>query len=128
MNIMDTFSGVSVDDAAKAKEYYSNILGFELADETMGMHFKLPGGGKLFVYEKPDHQAATYTALNLVVENIDQAVDELSQKGVKFDHYDNMPVQQEENGVMRGQPGMGPSIAWFKDPAGNVLALIEGDK
>src|SRR5258706_15393306 len=114
------FAGISVDDQAKAKEFYSGKLGLELAGETMGLRFKLPGGGQIFIYPKEDHKPATYTALNFVVTDIDAAVDELSSRGVKFEHIDGAP--QDAKGIARGKKAkMGPDIAWFKDPAGNFL-------
>lgn len=119
-------SSLSVNDQEKAKDFYTQVLGLSLEDESMGLKFALPGGGKLFIYPKEDHQPATYTALNFIVENIDDAVDELTNSGVKFERYNNMPVQQDEKGIMRGQTsGQGPDIAWFKDPAGNILSLIQ---
>jgi hypothetical protein len=105
------------------------MLGLELADEHMGLRFKLPGGGTVFIYERPGHQPATFTILNFVVEDIDAAVDELTGKGVSFEHYPDMPAVQDEKGIMRSSdPSMGPSIAWFKDPAGNILSLIQTDR
>jgi len=118
------FSGFSVDNLAEAKKFYTETLGLELLDEEMGLQLKLPDGGLVFVYDKPDHQPATYTMLNLVVEDIDAAVKELEKLGVKFEHYEGTP--QDPNGVARGkQHNMGPDIAWFKDPAGNILAVLE---
>jgi catechol 2,3-dioxygenase-like lactoylglutathione lyase family enzyme len=123
------FSGFSVDDEAKAKEFYTKTLGLELEDDKMGLQFKLPGGGSLFVYPKEDHQPAAYTMLNLVVANIDDAVDELSEQGVEFEHYDNMPFKQDKKGIARGlSAGQGPDIAWFKDPAGNILSVLQDTK
>ncbi|MCW1908343.1 MAG: VOC family protein [Candidatus Saccharibacteria bacterium] len=120
------FSGFSVDDGQKAKEFYTNTLGLQLADETMGLMFSLPDGGSVFIYEKDDHQAATYTVLNFVVDDIDASVDVLTQNGVTFERYDDMPGAQDEKGIIRGGgDNPGPSIAWFKDPAGNILALIQ---
>ncbi|MBX4190724.1 VOC family protein [Candidatus Saccharibacteria bacterium] len=120
------FSGLSVDDQAKAKDFYTKILGLELSDESMGLNFKLPGGGGLFIYPKDDHQPATYTALNFVVTDIDAAVDTLISAGVKFEHYDNMPAKPDEKGIMRGRAAnQGPDIAWFKDPAGNILSVLQ---
>jgi catechol 2,3-dioxygenase-like lactoylglutathione lyase family enzyme len=120
------FAGISVDDVAKAKEFYTKTLGLELSDEKMGLQLKLPGGGELFVYDKADHQAATYTCLNLIVGNIDDAVDVLASAGVKFEHYDNMPFKQDDKAIARGlAANMGPDIAWFKDPAGNILAVMQ---
>jgi catechol 2,3-dioxygenase-like lactoylglutathione lyase family enzyme len=120
------FAGISVNDLAAAKEFYAKALGLELADEKMGLDFELPGGGGLFIYDKPDHQPATFTCLNFVVGNIDEAVDALVSAGVKFEHYDNMPAKQDEKGVLRGlAANQGPDIAWFKDPAGNILAVLQ---
>lgn len=120
------FSGFSVDDLDKAKQFYTEVLGLELEDETMGLQLKLPNGGALFVYPKPDHQPASFTILNFVVENIDEAVDELAAQGVSFEHYDNMPGGQDEKGIARGlSANQGPDIAWFKDSAGNILSVLQ---
>lgn len=127
-NAVSTFSGISTDNLNEAKEFYENILGLKLASEEMGLQFDLPGGASLFIYEKPDHQAATYTALNFVVSNIDEAVADLKDKGVAFEKYDWGPDSgsTDENDIMRGKAAnMGPDIAWFKDPAGNFLAILE---
>lgn len=121
------FSGFSVNNAAKAKTFYTETLGLKLADEEMGLEFELPGGGKMFVYEKPDHQPATFTILNFVVDDIDGAVDELRSKGITFEHYDNEWIKTDEKGIARSpSPDKGPNIAWFKDPAGNILSVLEG--
>lgn len=123
--IQDAFSGFSVDDLAKAKQFYSETLGFHLTGEEMGLQYDLPGGGGLFIYEKPDHQPATYTMLNLVVADVEAAVDELVSRGVQFEHYDQGQMKTDEKGIARGkEAGMGPDIAWFKDPAGNILAVL----
>jgi len=120
------FSGLSVDSLDKAREFYTQILGLTLEDETMGLQFRLPTGGALFIYLKNDHHPATFTVLNFVVENIDDAVDELIRQGVSFERYDAMPVHQDDKGVLRGlSVGQGPDIAWFKDPAGNILAVLQ---
>lgn len=123
---LTTFSGLSVDDIKKAKEFYVDTLALELIDESMGLQLRLPGGAELFIYEKLDHQPASYTALNFVVEDINEAIDHLAgHHKLIFERYDNLPAQQDERGVLRGKSaGMGPDIAWFKDPAGNTLALI----
>lgn len=121
------FSGFSVDDASKAKGFYTNVLGLELIDESMGLRFKLPEGGEVFVYEKQSHKPATFTILNFVVEDIDATVDELAANGVVFERYDTMPAAQDEKGIMRSAgANTGPSIAWLKDPAGNILSIIQG--
>jgi catechol 2,3-dioxygenase-like lactoylglutathione lyase family enzyme len=120
------FSGFSVDDLAKAKDFYTKTLGLEPGDETMGLELKLPGGGAVFVYSKKDHQPATFTILNFVVEDIDKAVDQVVSSGVKFEIYDNMPAKQDEKGILRGRAAnQGPDIAWFKDPAGNILSVLQ---
>ena len=123
-----SFSGMSVDDLEKAKEFYVGTLGLELTNEKMGLEFKLPGGGELFIYDKEDHQPATFTVLNLVVADIDQAIDELSGKGIKFEQYDlGNGAKTDEKGVLRGLSAqMGPDIAWFKDPADNILSVLQG--
>ncbi len=131
MHINAAFSGFSVNDIEKAKDFYVRILGFDLASESMGLQFRLPFGGKLFVYAKPDHKPASYTVLNLVVPDIDDAVDELTVKGVAFERYPNLfpGGEQDEKGIMRSTDPItdGPSIAWFTDPAGNVLAILQDD-
>lgn len=119
------FSGCSVNDIAKAKEFYTETLGLVVEDETMGLRLGLPGGGTLFLYEKGDHQPATYTMLNFVVDVIDTAVDALTAKGVQFEHYEG-ELQTDEKGIARGAAiGRGPDIAWFKDPAGNIIAVLQ---
>ena len=126
------FSGISVNDIEKAKDFYTRVLGLDLSSEAMGLHFRMPFGGALFIYEKSDHQPATYTALNFVVEDIDAAVDELAEKGVSFEVYDNLfsGAEQDEKGILRSPDPIkyGPSIAWFKDPAGNTIAILQDDK
>jgi catechol 2,3-dioxygenase-like lactoylglutathione lyase family enzyme len=118
------FSGFSVDDLDKAKAFYGETLGLKLTDDFGGMRIALPNGAEAWAYVKPDHQPASYTMLNFIVDNIDQAVDELVGRGVTFEKYDGM--HQDEKGIARGkEQGKGPNIAWFTDPAGNILALIE---
>ena len=120
-----TFSGFSVDDSKAAVEFYSEKLGLEIADNGMGLELKLRDGNPVFIYEKPDHVPATFTILNFVVDDIDATVDELTAKGVVFERYDNMPAQQDEKGILRGKAAnQGPDIAWFKDPAGNILSVL----
>jgi catechol 2,3-dioxygenase-like lactoylglutathione lyase family enzyme len=113
-----------VNNLAAAKEFYTQKLGLHLEDETMGLRFRLPGGGQVFVYEKKDHQPATFTILNFVVSDIDVAVEELSSRGIAFERYPG--AAQDERGIARGrQANMGPDIAWFKDPDGNILAVLQ---
>lgn len=120
------FSGFSVNDLATTRAFYSNVLGLKVDDDNgMGLKINLPGGGAVFVYQKDDHQPATFTILNFQVKNIDEAVDELTQSGVIFEHYEGA-IKTDEKGVARGRSaGMGPDIAWFKDPAGNILSVLQ---
>jgi catechol 2,3-dioxygenase-like lactoylglutathione lyase family enzyme len=121
------FSGFSVDDLAKAREFYSGVLGLSVDDEEgRGVRLHLPGGGTVFVYPKADHQAATFTILNFIVDNIDAAVDELTSQGVRFERYEQGDLKTDAKSIARGKAvNMGPDIAWFKDPAGNFLSVIE---
>lgn len=117
------FSGFSISDLKKAKEFYGQTLGVEVSEDKMGLTLKISGGNNIFVYQKDDHVPATYTILNFVVEDIDKAVDELVAKGIKFEHY---PEMTDEKGIARGlSANRGPNIAWFKDPAGNFLSVLQ---
>jgi catechol 2,3-dioxygenase-like lactoylglutathione lyase family enzyme len=119
------FSGFSVDDLAKAKTFYAETLGLKVENDGVGVRLHLPGGGAVFAYSKPDHQPATFTILNFAVDDIDAAVDDLTSRGVQFEHYDNVP-KTDEKGILRGRAqNRGPDIAWFKDPAGNFLSVVE---
>ena len=119
------FSGFSVDNLARAREFYAGMLGLTVEDAGPGLGLQLPGGGTVFVYPKDDHQPATFTILNFEVEDIDEAVDELMNRGVQFERYEGLPV--DEKGILRGiSQNRGPDIAWFKDPAGNILAVLKG--
>ena len=123
-----SFNGFSVNDLAKAKEFYVNTLQMKINNEKMGLELVQPGGGNVFIYEKADHTPASFTILNFVVEDIDAAVDELVSAGVVFERYDNMPAPQDTKGILRGKAAnQGPDIAWFKDPAGNILSVLEGE-
>ena len=116
----NAFSGFSVDDLGRAKQFYSETLGLSVSEIPAGLELQLGGGGRVFVYPKPNHEPATFTILNFPVANIDQAVAELTSAGVTFERYDGM--EQDEKGVMRAG---GPYIAWFTDPAGNVLSVLQ---
>jgi catechol 2,3-dioxygenase-like lactoylglutathione lyase family enzyme len=116
------FSGFAVDDVDKAREFYSETLGLEVSEENGMLTLKIAGDRPTLVYPRPDHTPAEYTILNFPVDDIDQAVDDLTARGVRFEHYEGF--EQDERGIMRGQ---GPPIAWFKDPAGNVLSVIQLD-
>ena len=116
------YSGFSVDDMAAAKTFYGETLGLELDDEVMGLKFKLGGGGRIYIYPKDDHRPASFTILNFVVGDIDKAVEELKAKGVKFEKYEGMT---DDKDIARGiAQHRGPDIAWFKDPAGNILSVL----
>ena len=115
------FSGFAVDDLDKARSFYSETLGLKVTDEEMGvMTLHLAGDRPTLIYPKPDFTPATYTILNFQVEDVDAAVDELTARGVEFERYEGF--DQDERGIARGE---GPQIAWFKDPAGNILAVIQ---
>lgn len=120
-----SFSGYSVDDIAAATAFYRDTLGLTVEDTGMGLDIGLPGGQHVFLYQKDDHAPATFTVLNFEVADIDAAVAELTAAGVSLERYDGMP--QDDSGVMRGKAaGQGPDIAWFLDPAGNVLSILNG--
>jgi catechol 2,3-dioxygenase-like lactoylglutathione lyase family enzyme len=118
------FGGFSVDDLAKAKAFYSSTLGLTVEADGVGARLHLPGGGAVFFYPKPDHQPATFTILNFEVENVDDAVDDLASRGVQVLRYENIPGV-DAKGILRGRErNAGPDIAWFTDPAGNVLSVL----
>ncbi len=127
MKALAAFSGFSVKDLAKAKKFYADKLGLRLNNEEMGLDFSLPGGGKMFIYQKDDHKPATFTILNFVVEDIDKAVADLKDKGLEFEHYDlGGGAKTDAKGIMRGlAANQGPDIAWFKDPDANILAILQ---
>jgi predicted enzyme related to lactoylglutathione lyase len=116
------FSGFSVNDIAAAKKFYAETLGIEVEEKENVLILKPNGIPAIYVYSKKDHTPASYTILNFPVENIDQAVEELKGSGITFEQYENMT---DEKGIARGiAQNMGPDIAWFKDPAGNVLSVL----
>jgi catechol 2,3-dioxygenase-like lactoylglutathione lyase family enzyme len=114
------FSGFAVDDIQKAREFYGETLGLRVSEEHGLLTLHLAGDRDTLIYPKPDHEPANYTILNFPVDDIDQAVDELTARGVRFERYENF--EQDEKGIFRGG---GPYIAWFTDPAGNVLAVLQ---
>ncbi|HXH88269.1 MAG TPA: VOC family protein [Gaiellaceae bacterium] len=116
------FSSFAVDDVPAAKRFYGETLGLELTEEMSGLDLHLSGGGEVFVYPKPDHTPASFTVLNFPVEDVDAAVDRLTEAGVRFERYEELGT--DEKGIARGNEG--PTIAWFKDPAGNILSVLEG--
>jgi catechol 2,3-dioxygenase-like lactoylglutathione lyase family enzyme len=114
------FSGFAVDDVQKAREFYGDTLGLKTSEEHGLLTLHLAGDRPTIVYPKPDHTPADYTILNFPVDDIEEAVDGLAARGVSFERYDGF--DQDDKGIFRGG---GPNIAWFKDPAGNVLAVLE---
>lgn len=122
------FSGFAVDDLDAARAFYGETLGIGVCSVMDGMvlQLELAGGERpTMVYAKPDFAPATYTILNFPVADLEAAIDGLVSRGVTFERYDEMP--QDERGITSGPDGAGPRIAWFKDPAGNILAVIEDD-
>jgi catechol 2,3-dioxygenase-like lactoylglutathione lyase family enzyme len=120
------FPSFSVDDIQKAKKFYGETLGLEVSEpDGMGMlELRIAGGSKILVYPKPNHTPATFTILNFPVKNIDEAVDTLTKRGVRFEIYDESDLKTDEKGIARDDRG--PQIAWFKDPAGNILSVLKG--
>lgn len=120
------FSGFSVDDVSRAMDFYSQVLGLEVEEGGPGFTLKLTGGTNILVYGKPDHQPAAFTVLNFPVKDIDATADKLIAAGVSFEKYDMGDMELDERGIFHSDnPDLGPSIAWFKDPAGNVLSILE---
>jgi catechol 2,3-dioxygenase-like lactoylglutathione lyase family enzyme len=116
------FSSFSVDDVPRAKQFYGETLGLDVADQMGGLELHLGGGsGDVFIYPKDDHAPASFTVLNFLVPDVDAAVDRLTAAGVRFERYEG--IEADEKGIVRGN-GDGPTIAWFEDPAGNVLSVM----
>lgn len=113
------FSGFAVDDIARAKAFYRDVLGLDVVEEHGLLRLPIANGGHVLVYPKEHHTPADFTVLNFPVDDVEAAVDQLTQAGVTFEHYDGF--NQDEKGIMRGS---GPDIAWFKDPAGNIFSVI----
>lgn len=116
------FSGFSVNDIQKAREFYGQTLGLDVSEDHGLLTLHLAGGGKVLIYPKPNHMPASFTVLNFPVDNLEQTVDELTRRGVKFERYDAADLKTDARGIHRGQ---GPDIAWFKDPAGNILSVLK---
>jgi catechol 2,3-dioxygenase-like lactoylglutathione lyase family enzyme len=119
----NAFSSFSVDDLKRAKEFYGDTLGLEASETPEGLELKLAGGGRVFLYPKPNHTAATFTVLNFMVDDIEAAVDTLAKRGVRFEQYEG-EIKTDEKGIHRGEQGPA-AIAWFKDPAGNTLSVLQ---
>jgi predicted enzyme related to lactoylglutathione lyase len=118
------FSGFAAPDMAKEKEFYGQTLGLKTAEDHGLLTLHLACGNNVLIYPKPNHVPATFTVLNFPVDDVDVAVEELTKRGVRFEHYDQPDLKTDEKGIMRGN---GPTIAWFKDPAGNILSVLEPD-
>jgi catechol 2,3-dioxygenase-like lactoylglutathione lyase family enzyme len=116
------FSGFSVDNLQKAQEFYGQTLGLNVTKEHDVLFLQIASGSKILIYPKPNHTPATYTILSFPVDDIEHAVDELTRRGVQFEHYKQKELKTDEKGIFRGE---GPLIAWFKDPAGNILSVLE---
>lgn len=121
----EAFSGFSTDNIDKTEVFYRDILGLDVTRENMGMlTLHLASGGTVVIYPKDDHEPATYTVLNFPVDDIDTAVEKLTALGVEIERYDE--IDTDEKGVARGiASAQGPDVAWFKDPSGNVLAVMQ---
>lgn len=116
------FSGFSVDDIEKAKAFYGDTLGLDVSEANGLLNLHLAGGTDILIYPKPNHSPAAYTVLNFPVDNVDRAVDELTTRGVRFEVYNEPGLKTDERGICRD---CGPTIAWFKDPAGNILSVLD---
>jgi catechol 2,3-dioxygenase-like lactoylglutathione lyase family enzyme len=118
------YSGFSVSDIPKAREFYGNTLGVKVSESHGMLHLHLAGGATVLVYPKPNHTPASFTILNFPVPDVEQAVDELIKRGVRFEQYNLPDLQTDAKGIVRGG-NRGPDIAWFKDPAGNILSVLK---
>lgn len=116
------FSSFSTNDIRKAKEFYGQTLGLNVTEQEQGLALHLSGGGEVFIYQKQDHQAATFTVLNFETDDIKKAVDDLNGRGITFEQYGGS-IATDEKGIFRGDHG--PVIGWFKDPAGNIISVFE---
>ena len=116
------FASYSVNDLKEAREFYGQKLGLQVTQMPEGLDVTLSDGLHVFIYPKPNHTPATFTVLNFPVDNIDEAVDDLRALGVKLEQYNQPEIRTDAKGIMRGP---GPQIAWFKDPADNILSVIQ---
>src|SRR4026208_1331519 len=117
------FPSFSVNDSGKAREFYRDTLGLQVDDRPEGLQLDVGGGNKVFVYPKPNHQPATFTILNFPVNDVEVAVEKLKSTGVKFEQYDLPGIKTDARGIARDTGG--PAMAWFKDPAGNILSVLQ---
>lgn len=119
------FSGFSANDIGKAKEFYGRTLGLEVSEDHGVLNLHLGGGANVLIYPKANHAPATFTVLNFPVDDVDKAVDELGKRGVRFEIYNEPEFKTDAKGISRGNGG--PTIAWFKDPAGNILSVLDAN-
>lgn len=115
-------SSFSTDDVPAAKAFYSDTLGFDVDEQFEGLFLKFAGGGQAMIYPKPDHAPASFTVLHILVDDVEKAVDDLGARGVTFEQYTEEPIRTDEKGIARGMGGGG---AWFKDPAGNIIGILQ---
>jgi catechol 2,3-dioxygenase-like lactoylglutathione lyase family enzyme len=116
------FSGFSVDDVPAARQFYGDTLGLRVEEDDGMLTVTLGGGGTVFIYPKPNHEPASFTVLNFPVDDVEKAVADLKARGVRFEKYDSPDLKTDEDDIFRGG---GPHIAWFTDPAGNVLSVLQ---
>ena len=116
------FSSFSVNDLKQAKEFYGQTLGLDVSETAEGLELRNKGTS-VFLYPKPNHTPASFTVLNFPVDDIETAVEELESMGIRLEHYDLPDIKTDERGIFRGKPG--PQVAWFKDPAGNILSVVQ---
>jgi catechol 2,3-dioxygenase-like lactoylglutathione lyase family enzyme len=119
------FSGFSVNDIPKARQFYGRVLGLEVNEAEGMLVISLGSGTKVLAYPKPNHTPASFTILNFPVDDVERAVGALKERGVRFETYREGPYRTDEQGIHRGEEG--PTVAWFTDPAGNILSVVEGD-
>ena len=117
----NAFSSFSVRDLEETKKFYGQTLGLEISDSEQGLNLRLKGGNEVFIYPKPEHSPATFTILNFIVDDVEQKVDELTKLGVRFQIYNKGELKTDNKGIFQGKP----KIAWFKDPSGNFLSILE---
>lgn len=117
----NAFSSFSVHDLVETKKFYGQTLGLEISDSEQGLNLRLKGGNEVFIYPKPEHSPATFTILNFIVDDVEQKVDELTKLGVRFQIYNKGELKTDNKGIFQGKP----KIAWFKDPSGNFLSILE---
>lgn len=117
------FGSFSVDDIEKAKAFYGGTLGLDVSESHGLLNLRLATGARVIIYPKHNHSPATFTILNFPVDDVDQAVDDLTKRSVRFEIYNEPDLKTDERGICRGS---GPTIAWFKDPAGNILSILNG--